>query len=59
MTNAEKLEELKKQAIKNTGSGSWIGRSTKDKQYNRGEFDYSIGREYTEDCRYYLQCNGL
>ena len=59
MTNAEKLEELNKQAMQNTFGGSCVGKSTRDKQYNQGEFDYARGRTYTDDCEYYLMCNGL
>lgn len=59
MTDAEKLEKLKEQAMQNTCCGSWVGKSTRDKQYNQGEFDYAIGRTYTDDCKYYLMCNGL
>ena len=59
MTDAERLEELKQQAMRNTGCCSWVGKSTRDKQYNQGEFDYARGRTYTDDCKYYLMCNGL
>ena len=59
MTNAEKLEELKKQALQNTAYSSWISNKPRDKQYNQGELDYARGRTYTDDCKYYLMCNGL
>jgi len=59
MTHAEKLEELKEQAMQNTCCASRVGKSTRDEQYNQGEFDYARGRDYTDDCEYYLMCNGL